>query len=220
MLRYCVPSLGAGRTFLGQHYCTCMLLKSRKKEDPSCFSGKVSLMLALGGQNCWLQRFFFSAFSWTVAYQSWDCFFCAHTQYWNSSRKTHGASNMKELSIFYSETETRRTSHVFPNVIGTLLMNIWCNSTKMNDALFAENFSLFSTGYGMCQTACERKWKISWSKTLFNTQYNILGYLVFSPSVQLWIILISPYFWRKFSYDWNFCLVYEKAVLNHIFCLL
>lgn len=64
---------------------------------------------------------------------------------------------MKELSIFDSETETRRTSQVFPNVIRSLLMNIWCNSTKMNDALFPENFSSFSTAYGMCQTVCERK---------------------------------------------------------------
>lgn len=105
-------------------------------------------MLALGGQNCWLHRFLSFAFLWTAAYQSWDFFF--------SSRKTHGALNMKGLSIFYSEIETRRISHVFPNIISSLPMNIWCNSTKMNDTLFAGNFSSFNLAYGMLQTACER----------------------------------------------------------------
>lgn len=72
-----------GTTLLHMH------VTEKQEERRSCFSGKVSLMLALGGQNCWLQRFFFSAFSWTVAYQSWDCFFCAHTQSTGTAAEKH-----------------------------------------------------------------------------------------------------------------------------------
>lgn len=50
-----------------------------------------------------------------------------------------------------------------------------------------------------------------------NIQCNIMDHMMFPTSVKLWIILKIPQWWRKFKYDWNWCLAIEKA--KFISCL-
>lgn len=71
-------------------------------------------------------------------------FLCTHVEYWKGSRSTHGASNMKGLSVSVLNKRQGKLACVlwaFSSVIITLLMNIWCNSIKINDALFDEKSS-------------------------------------------------------------------------------
>lgn len=147
-------------------------------EFASNFSGKGSLLLALEGQNCWMCRFFFFAFPWTAAFQSWNCYFCVHMESTGPAAEVHTGLQTGEDFVSILNKRWGTLAHVlwaFSSVISviiTLLRNIWCNSIKINDTLFDEK----SSSVTVRNIACSRlslweKEKVFWNRT--SLQYPI-----------------------------------------------
>lgn len=144
-------------------------------EFASNFSGKGSLLLALEGQSCWMCRFFFFAFPWTAAFQSWNCYFFVHMESTGPAAEVHtGLQTWEDFALILNKRRGT-LAHVlwaFSSVIITLLRNIWCNSIKINDSLFDEKSSSVTVRCIACsRLSLWEKEKVFWNRT--SLQYPI-----------------------------------------------
>lgn len=116
-------------------------------------------------------------------------FLCTDVEYWNGSRTTHGAPNMKGLSVLVLDKRKGRFAHIFwvsSGFIITLLLSICGNSIKINNALFDKKTSSAT----LWCIACFRL--NLWEKEKYfgvglpcNIQHNILDHMMFPTSVKL-----------------------------------
>lgn len=131
-------------------------------------SGKGGLMLALKGQTCWMYRFFFFVFPWTIAFQSWKGYFCVHMWSTGMAAELHmGLPTWRDFLYLFWLRENEDFAHIFwvsSSVAVTSQLNICCNSIKINNALFDRKTSL-SMVSSMLQLESVGKGKIFWSRT-------------------------------------------------------
>lgn len=193
---------------MGWRYCVCMLQgkhEERRSCCPTWTAWRLQVTLFWKGQSYVSFRrsklldvqIFLLCLSLDSCISKLELLFlCTDVEYGNGSRNTHGASNMKGLSMLFLKKRQGKLAQVlwaFCSVIITLLMNIWCNSIKINDALFDEK----SSSVTVWRIACSRqslweKEEIFWVGLLCNIQYDILKHVVFPTSVKPWLILIIP----------------------------